>query len=59
MAIAVIGGIAVSTALSLLVVPAFYLVTDRWLQRLKTRFRARKRGADLSQEPEPHPGGAE
>ena len=28
MAIAVIGGLIVSTALSLLVVPAFYVVTD-------------------------------
>src|SRR5690606_25490039 len=35
MAIAVIGGLIVSTALSLLVVPAFYLLTDR-LRRRRT-----------------------
>ncbi len=37
MAIAVIGGLIVSTALSLLVVPAFYVVADRMLLRLKRR----------------------
>jgi multidrug efflux pump subunit AcrB len=41
MAIAVIGGLVVSTALSLLVVPAFYLLADRGKQRLA----ARRRGA--------------
>jgi multidrug efflux pump len=39
MAIAVIGGLVVSTALSLLVVPAFYVVADRARSRLR-----RKRG---------------
>ncbi len=34
MAIAVLGGLVVSTVLSLLVVPAFYVVTDRLKQRL-------------------------
>jgi len=34
MAAAVLGGLIVSTALSLLVVPAFYVVTDRMKQRL-------------------------
>jgi multidrug efflux pump subunit AcrB len=39
MAIAVIGGLAVSTALSLLVVPAFYVVVDRLINRAKVRIR--------------------
>jgi hydrophobe/amphiphile efflux-1 (HAE1) family protein len=43
MAIAVIGGLIVSTALSLLVVPAFYLLTDRGKVALARR-RARRRG---------------
>ncbi len=34
MAVAVLGGLTVSTVLSLLVVPAFYVVVDRWKQRL-------------------------
>jgi len=37
MAIAVIGGLSLSTVLSLLVVPAFYVVTDRMLERFKSR----------------------
>jgi multidrug efflux pump len=37
MAVAVIGGLVVSTALSLLVVPAFYLVADGLAQRLRRR----------------------
>jgi multidrug efflux pump subunit AcrB len=40
MAIAVIGGLVVSTALSLLVVPAFYVLADRavvWVQRMLGR----------------------
>jgi hydrophobe/amphiphile efflux-1 (HAE1) family protein len=40
MAIAVIGGLIVSTALSLLVVPAFYLLADRAKSRLARRKRA-------------------
>jgi Cu/Ag efflux pump CusA len=39
MAIAIIGGLVVSTALSLLVVPCFYLVADR----LRTRLLGRRR----------------
>lgn len=34
MAVAVIGGLVVSTMLCLVVVPAFYVMTDRWKQRL-------------------------
>ena len=34
MAIAIIGGLIVSTALSLLVVPCFYVVADRWKHRI-------------------------
>jgi multidrug efflux pump len=37
MAVAVIGGLIVSTALSLLVVPAFYLLADRMKSRLARR----------------------
>ena len=43
MAVAVIGGLIVSTALSLLVVPAFYLVAVRAKERLKARRAARSR----------------
>jgi Cu/Ag efflux pump CusA len=39
MAIAVIGGLIVSTVLSLLVVPAFYLVADRVKQGVARRMR--------------------
>jgi hypothetical protein len=35
MAIAVIGGLVVSTALSLLVVPAFYVVAERGVERVR------------------------
>ncbi len=40
MAISVIGGLIVATLLSLLVVPAFYLVTDRLRSRLRFRRRS-------------------
>ncbi|MFH0899374.1 MAG: efflux RND transporter permease subunit [Pseudomonadota bacterium] len=43
MAIAVIGGIVVSTALSLLVVPAFYLIADRIKSRLMRLMRLSRR----------------
>ncbi len=43
MAIAVIGGLVVSTALSLLVVPAFYLTADRVASRVGARLRRRRR----------------
>jgi multidrug efflux pump len=48
MAIAVIGGLALSTALSLIVVPAFYVVSDQFAARVRERFarRARVRRAD-------------
>jgi multidrug efflux pump subunit AcrB len=42
MAVAVIGGLIVSTALSLLVVPAFYLLADRAKSRLAARKAARR-----------------
>jgi multidrug efflux pump len=43
MAIAVIGGLVVSTALSLLVVPAFYVSSDRMAARFKNRIRRGKK----------------
>jgi multidrug efflux pump subunit AcrB len=39
MALAVIGGLALSTALSLLVVPSFYVVADRYAARVRAAFR--------------------
>jgi multidrug efflux pump subunit AcrB len=42
MAIAVIGGLVVSTALSLLVVPAFYVTTDGLVAKLRGRGRSRR-----------------
>lgn len=42
MAIAVIGGLVISTALSLLVVPAFYVVADRVLEWFRRVFRLAK-----------------
>jgi len=42
MAIAVIGGLVVSTALSLLVVPAFYVTADRLAERLRGKLRRRR-----------------
>jgi multidrug efflux pump subunit AcrB len=47
MSIAVLGGLSVSTVLSLLVVPAFYVVADRIKTRLGRRFR---RGAHVEGE---------
>jgi hydrophobe/amphiphile efflux-1 (HAE1) family protein len=47
MSIAVLGGLSVSTVLSLLVVPAFYVVADRIKIRLGRRFR---RGAHVEGE---------
>jgi multidrug efflux pump subunit AcrB len=41
MAIAVIGGVFISTALSLLVVPSFYVKLDAWLRRLGELLRRR------------------
>ncbi|NUO20042.1 efflux RND transporter permease subunit [bacterium] len=42
MAIAVIGGVFVSTALSLYVVPSFYVKLEDWLSALKRQFRGSK-----------------
>ncbi|MCA1733972.1 MAG: efflux RND transporter permease subunit, partial [Acidobacteria bacterium] len=52
MAIAIIGGIIVSTMLSLLVVPAFYVVSDRMKNRFGTLLPRWKR-ADREPDPEP------
>jgi len=49
MALAVIGGLTVSTALSLLVVPAFYVVADRALIWVRRRVSKEAPG-----EPPPH-----
>jgi len=53
MAAAVLGGLTVSTVLSLLVVPAFYVVTDR----MKTRIFGRGKSAvhEGTQRAEPIP----
>jgi hydrophobe/amphiphile efflux-1 (HAE1) family protein len=45
MAVAVIGGLIVSTTLSLLVVPAFYVVADAGVERVRARWRARRAAA--------------
>ena len=42
MAIAIIGGLTLSTVLSLIVVPAFYVATDGLNVRLRDKFRSRK-----------------
>ncbi len=52
MSIAVLGGLSVSTVLSLIVVPAFYVVADRIKTRLGERFG--KKG-DAPHEPSRHP----
>ncbi len=54
MSIAVLGGLSVSTVLSLLVVPAFYVVADRIKERLGERFG--KKDDDASPEPPQQPG---
>ncbi|NRD53263.1 efflux RND transporter permease subunit [Corallococcus exiguus] len=60
MSIAVLGGLSVSTVLSLLVVPAFYVVADRLKTRLGNRF-SKGKGDDDShaahKEPRPVPHG--
>jgi len=50
MGVAVIGGLIVATVLSLLVVPSFYLVTDRIAARLRGR-----RGEETPAAPTPEP----
>ncbi|WP_223631686.1 efflux RND transporter permease subunit [Corallococcus sp. EGB] len=60
MSIAVLGGLSVSTVLSLLVVPAFYVVADRIKSRLGNRLRKGKGGDDsrvVPDEPRPLPHG--
>ena len=49
MAVAVIGGLVVSTLLSLLVVPAFFVVADRAKNGLSGLL-ARRRGEDVEAE---------
>ncbi|RKG86615.1 efflux RND transporter permease subunit [Corallococcus sp. CA049B] len=60
MSVAVLGGLSVSTVLSLLVVPAFYVVADRIKTRLGNRF-SKGKGGDASpsvhEEPRPVPHG--
>ncbi|NVJ09255.1 efflux RND transporter permease subunit [Myxococcus sp. AM001] len=56
MSIAVLGGLSVSTVLSLLVVPAFYVVADRIKTRLGERFGKKD---DAPHEPPQHPGHGE
>ncbi len=63
MAVAVIGGLLVSTALSLLVVPAFYVVADRVVTRVRNRRRPEALGdgeeitqTDHPQQPARSPG---
>jgi multidrug efflux pump len=46
MAIAVIGGLVVSTAMSLLVVPAFYVVADRGVARVKRLWKRKEPAGD-------------
>ncbi|MFN7955328.1 MAG: efflux RND transporter permease subunit [bacterium] len=48
MAISVIGGVVVSTLLTLLVVPCFYLVTERLKARLSRRAKGAASGIDAS-----------
>jgi hydrophobe/amphiphile efflux-1 (HAE1) family protein len=55
MAIAVLGGLTLSTGMSLLVVPAFYLVADRMKARLSRKKRARPEAASLPSAPAPEP----
>ncbi len=52
MSIAVLGGLSVSTVLSLLVVPAFYVVADR----VKTRLAGKPEAPERKREPEPAQG---
>jgi multidrug efflux pump subunit AcrB len=54
MAIAVIGGLSISTLLSLLVVPSFYVVADGFVSWVKRRFR-REQAEPLPKPTEPKP----
>jgi multidrug efflux pump subunit AcrB len=53
MAIAVIGGLIVSTALSLLVVPAFYVLADRAVLRVRALFPSRRHADRHKEMPAP------
>jgi multidrug efflux pump subunit AcrB len=55
MAIAVIGGVVVSTVLSLLVVPAFYVVSDDMKEYLGRRLFGRAPAAATPELPKPKP----
>lgn len=55
MAVAVIGGLVVSTTLSLLVVPAFYVTADAALARVRSAWRARRGGPGRTGEAAAHP----
>lgn len=54
MAVAIIGGLVVSTALSLLVVPAFFVVADRTKTKLATWFKREKEVEVLDEEVTAH-----
>jgi multidrug efflux pump len=59
MAIAVIGGLVLSTALSLLVVPAFYVLAERGVQALRRLFGRKKRApSDSAGPPLARPSGS-
>jgi multidrug efflux pump subunit AcrB len=49
MAIAIIGGLFISTLLSLVVVPAFYVVADRWKTKLSEFFRKDRAEAETAE----------
>jgi len=51
MFIAVIGGLIVSTLLTLIVVPCFYSLTDQWLQWARAKFHLRKQRRGPAPEP--------
>jgi multidrug efflux pump len=55
MAVAVLGGLSISTALSLLVVPAFYIVADRFIAFVKRLLPGKKPDAPAPKPAEPHP----
>jgi multidrug efflux pump subunit AcrB len=55
MAVAVIGGIVVSTTLSLLVVPAFYVSADAAVGRVRGAWRARRGGVAARAREQPAP----
>jgi multidrug efflux pump len=54
MAVAIIGGLVISTALSLLVVPAFFVVADR-VKTALARFKRTEEETEIEDEPTAHP----